>query len=124
MQSKQIYKCLECGNVVELLVVGGGELVCCGDPMVLEAPNTVDASKEKHVPVIERTAGGVKIKVGSVPHPMEEKHFIMWIEITSGGVSERVFLRPGDSPEAEFKCATDDVRARIYCNLHGLWQSG
>lgn len=124
METAQVYKCLECGNVVELLAVGGGELVCCGKPMELQAPNTVDASKEKHVPVIERTEGGVKVKVGSVPHPMEEKHFIMWIEVTSGGVSQRIFLGPGDAPEAEFKCSPDGVRARIYCNIHGLWQSG
>jgi superoxide reductase len=84
--------------------------------------NTVDAAKEKHVPVIEKVDGGVKVKVGDVAHPMEEKHYIEWIEIIAGDKAERQFLNPGDAPEAEFKVASENVTAREYCNLHGLWK--
>jgi superoxide reductase len=76
----QIYKCEICGNIVEVLHTGKGQLVCCGQPMKLQVENTVDASKEKHVPVVEKIEEGIKVKVGSVPHPMEEKHYIEWIE--------------------------------------------
>jgi superoxide reductase len=118
----QIYKCDVCGNIVEVLHEGDGELVCCGQPMVLREENTVDAAKEKHVPVVEKTAGGVKVKVGSIAHPMEEKHYIEWIEIIADGKAYRQFLKPGDSPEATFDIEAGDVTAREYCNLHGLWK--
>src|SRR5208337_3365027 len=98
----QIYKCEICGNIVEVLHEGEGELVCCGQPMQLLVENTVDAAKEKHVPVIEKTASGVKVKVGSVAHPMEEKHYIEWIEIIADGKAYRQFLKPGNTPEAVF----------------------
>ena len=117
----QIYKCEVCGNIVEMLHTGAGELVCCGQPMKLYAENTVDAAKEKHVPVIEKTANGVKVKVGTVPHPMEEKHYIEWIEIIADGQAHRRFLNPGDAPEATFCSQADSITAREYCNLHGLW---
>ena len=119
----QIYKCKVCGNIVEVLHEGAGELVCCGQPMTLREENTVDAAKEKHVPVVEKTAGGVKVKVGSVAHPMEEKHYIEWIEIISDGKAYRQFLKPGDAPEATFDIEAGDVTAREYCNLHGLWKA-
>jgi len=119
----EVYKCGVCGNIVEVLYVGGGELVCCGKPMILQKENTVDASKEKHVPVIEKTADGVKVKVGSIPHPMEEKHYIEWIEVIIDGKSCRQFLKPGDVPEAVFKMQNDNIIAREYCNIHGLWKS-
>lgn len=118
-----IYKCEVCGNIVEVLHAGAGELVCCGKPMVLQKENTVDAAKEKHVPVIEKIEGGVKVKVGSVAHPMDEKHFIEWIEIIADGKSYIQFLNPGDTPEATFKVGTADVKARAYCNLHGHWKA-
>ena len=118
----QIYKCEVCGNIVEVLHKGAGELVCCGQLMVLRKENTVDAAKEKHVPVVERTEGGVSVKVGSVVHPMEEKHYIEWIEIIADGKAYRQFLKPGDSPEAMFDIEAGDVTAREYCNLHGLWK--
>jgi superoxide reductase len=118
----QIYKCDVCGNIVEVLHEGDGELVCCGQPMVLREENTVDAAKEKHVPVVEKTAGSVKVKVGSVAHPREEKHYIEWIEIIADGKAYRQFLKPGDSPEATFDIEAGDVTAREYCNLHGLWK--
>lgn len=121
---KQIYKCSECGNIIEVLYAGGGELVCCGKPMVQQVENTVDASKEKHVPVIEKTAKGYLVKIGSIPHPMEEKHYIMWIELIADGGACRKSLKPGDKPEAEFETtSTAKVEAREYCNLHGLWKA-
>lgn len=119
----QVYKCELCGNIVEVLHGGGGELVCCGQPMVLMTENTVDAAKEKHVPVLEKGSGKVTVKVGSVAHPMEEKHYIEWIEIVADGNVYRKFLKPGDKPEATFSVDARDVIARAYCNLHGLWKS-
>lgn len=118
----QIYKCEACGNIVEVLHGGEGELVCCGEPMKLFVENTVDAAKEKHVPVVEKVAQGMKVKVGSVPHPMEEKHYIEWVEIIVDGKAYREFLRPGDTPEAVFDVPAEGVTAREYCNLHGLWK--
>ena len=119
----EVYKCEACGNVVEVLTGGAGELVCCGAPMVLMTENTVDAAQEKHVPVIEKVAGGVKVKVGEVPHPMEEKHFIEWIEIIADGNAYRQFLSPGEAPEATFNVEAGQVTARAYCNLHGNWKA-
>jgi len=117
----EVYKCEVCGNIVEVLHGGDGELVCCGQPMKLQTENTVDAAKEKHVPVIEKVSGGVTVKVGSVAHPMEEKHSIEWIEIIADGKAYRQFLNPGDKPEATFQIKAEKIRAREYCNLHGLW---
>jgi superoxide reductase len=119
----EIYKCELCGNIVEVLHAGKGELVCCGQPMKLYKENTVDAAKEKHVPVVEKAAGGYKVKVGSVAHPMEEKHYIEWIEVIADGVAYRYFLKPGAAPEASFKVDATKVTAREYCNLHGLWKA-
>ena len=118
----EVYKCEACGNIVEVLHGGAGELVCCGEPMVRLVENTVDAAKEKHVPVVEKTADGVKVKVGDVAHPMEEKHYIEWIEIIVDGKAHRQFLNPGEAPEATFQIDADKVVAREYCNLHGLWK--
>lgn len=118
----QVYKCEKCGNIVEVLHGGEGELVCCGEPMKLFVENTVDATKEKHVPVMEKVAEGVKVKVGSVPHPMEEKHYIEWVEMIVDGKAYREFLKPGDVPEAVFDVKAEKVTAREYCNLHGLWK--
>ena len=117
----EIYKCEICGNIVELLHDGVGELVCCGQPMKLYEENTVDAAKEKHVPVVEKVESGFTVKLGSVPHPMEEKHYIEWIEIMADGKAERQFLKPGDAPEAMFDIDAVQVKAREYCNIHGLW---
>jgi len=119
----EVYKCELCGNIVEILFGADGQLVCCEQPMTLMTENTVDAAKEKHVPVIEKTGGGVKVKVGDVAHPMEEKHFIQWIEIIADGRIYRQFLNPGDAPEAEFKVSADNIVAREYCNLHGHWKA-
>jgi len=122
-ERNQIYRCNICGNIIQVLHEGAGELVCCGQPMELLKENTVDASLEKHVPVIEKTKNGIKVKIGSVPHPMEEKHYIEWIQLIVGNMTYRQYLRPGDAPEAEF-CVQQagEVIAREYCNLHGLWK--
>lgn len=118
-----VFKCNVCGLMVEGVHAGGGiDLIHCGQPMVQQRENTVDASKEKHVPVAERAAS-LKVKVGAVPHPMEEKHHIEWIEVLADGRSYRKFLKPGDKPEAEFALAADAAVVRAYCNLHGLWKS-
>ena len=118
----QVYKCEHCGNMVEVLHGGGGELVCCGQPMALLTENTVDAAREKHVPVVEKTDAGVKVMVGSVAHPMEENHYIEWIELLADGKAYRQFLEPGGAPEATFDIEADQVFAREFCNLHGLWR--
>jgi len=118
----EIYRCNICGNIVELLHPGAGELVCCEEPMELLKEKTEDAGNEKHVPVIEKTKKGIKVKVGSIPHPMEEKHYIEWIEIIADGISYRKFLKQGEKPEAEFGIRAEKIEAREYCNVHGLWR--
>jgi superoxide reductase len=123
MKRLDVYKCEICGNIVEVMHVGGGELVCCGQPMKQMKENSVDAAKEKHVPVIEKTDTGFKVKVGSIPHPMEQKHFIQWIEVIAGERVCRYFLKPGEPAEAFFPIPAEGVIAREYCNLHGLWKS-
>ena len=121
-QRMQVYKCEVCGNIVEVLHEGAGKLVCCNQPMKLFAENSVDAVQEKHVPVIEKTADGIKVSVGSVAHPMEAKHYIEWIELIADGKIYRHYLKPGDAPEATFPVTAEKVFAREYCNLHGLWK--
>jgi len=118
----QIYKCNVCGNIVEMLHEGAGELVCCGEPMELLDEKTADATTEKHVPVIEKIDGGYKVTVGSVPHPMEDKHYIEWIELLADGKAYRQFLEPGMQPEATFHVEASSVSAREHCNVHGLWK--
>lgn len=119
----QVYKCEVCGNIVEVLHEGMGELVCCNQPMKLMSENSVDAAQEKHVPIIEKTVNGIIINVGSVPHPMLEEHHIEWIELIADGAVCRQFLKPGEKPEAIFKIDAQNITAREYCNLHGLWKS-
>ena len=120
----EVYKCEVCGNIVEMLHGGRGALICCGKQMVLQTENTVDAAHEKHVPVIVNDNGATKVKLGSVPHPMTDEHYIEWIQmIDSEGVhTPRHYLKPGDDPETVFKVtARKGWKARAYCNLHGLW---
>ena len=119
----EIYKCDICGNIVEMVHGGAGALICCGEQMKQMIENTVDAAREKHVPVFEKVADGRIVKVGSVPHPMEEKHYIEWIEIVADGKTCRQFLKPGDAPERAFGFPDGEVTARAYCNLHGLWSA-
>jgi superoxide reductase len=118
----QIYKCELCGNIVEVLHGGAGELVCCGEPMKLYEENVADAAVEKHVPVSEPAEHGLKVKVGSVAHPMEEAHYIEWIEVVADGKAYREFLKPGGAPEAAFCLEAENVTLREYCNVHGLWK--
>ena len=101
---------------------GGGKLLCCGEVMKLLNENSTDAAQEKHVPVIEKIAGGVKVTVGSIPHPMLDEHYIEWIEIIADGKTYRQYLNPGEAPEAVFYVEADNITAREYCNLHGLWR--
>ncbi len=121
---RQIYKCNICGNIIEVLHEGVGELVCCGVPMELMDEKTEDSSTEKHVPYIEKTEKGILVKVGqNQDHPMEDKHYIEWIQVIADGASYRKFLKPGVKPQAEFEIKADNLWAREYCNIHGLWKS-
>jgi superoxide reductase len=121
---REIYKCNVCGNIVEVLNAGIGELVCCGQPMELQKEKTEEAATEKHVPYVEKTNNGVLVKVGqNQDHPMVDEHYIQWIQIIADGASYRKFLKPGDKPQAEFEIKADKIEAREYCNIHGLWKS-
>lgn len=121
-KKNEIYKCPTCGNIVTVMHVGAGELVCCGKAMELMSENTVDAAKEKHVPVVTKTADGYKVVVGSTAHPMEEKHWVEWIELIADGKVYRQDLNPGEAPEASFQVKADKVVVRELCNLHGVWK--
>ena len=124
-KQNQIYKCEVCGNIVEVLHEGTGELVCCGQPMKLLEEKIKEEGNEKHKPIIEANEEGVTIKVGSVPHPMEEEHYIEWIEISTDKGESKKFLKPGEPPEIKFpiKVPIEKISARAYCNVHGLWSS-
>ncbi len=119
----EIYKCEICGNIVEVVHESGGKLVCCGQPMKLLEEKTQDEGQEKHVPIVEKTESGIKVKVGSIEHPMTEEHYIEWIEIRKGNKLPKKFLKPGEKPEAKFCIKEEDIEARAYCNIHGLWKS-
>ncbi|RLF22552.1 MAG: desulfoferrodoxin [Thermoprotei archaeon] len=120
---KRIYKCNVCGNIVEVVHEGKGQLVCCGQSMQLLEEKTAEPGKEKHAPVLEVSGDTVVVKVGSVQHPMEEGHYIEWIEVSTDGEAYRKYLKPGDKPEASFKLKAEKLTARAYCNMHGLWRS-
>lgn len=122
-EKRQVYHCPICGNIVEILNSGAGTLVCCGKPMKHLEGNTTDAANEKHVPVIEKIENGYKVTVGSVEHPMLEEHYIQWIELITPTEVLRVELQPGQKPVAIFKTDAEEVSAREYCNLHGLWKA-
>ena len=119
----QIYKCEICGNITEVLHTGAGQLICCGQEMSLMEEKTADQGMEKHVPVIEKNGNKITIKVGDVPHPMEDNHYIEWIEIIADGQVYRKNLKPGMEPTAEFEITAEKIEARGYCNVHGLWKS-
>lgn len=118
-----VFKCSLCGNIVELLHAGEGELVCCGEPMQLMEEKSADSTTEKHVPVIEPIQGGFKVTIGSTLHPMKEEHYIEWIELITESETLITFLKPGDEPVAIFKTDEKVLCAREYCNLHGLWKN-
>ena len=117
----EVYKCEVCGNITKVVHNSGGLLVCCGKPMILQQEKTADQGKEKHVPIVEKSEKGIMVRVGSIPHPMEEKHYLEWVEVRDG---ENVYIRgfkPGEKPETEFFSVDTNVKARAYCNVHGLW---
>ncbi|HPG30261.1 MAG TPA: desulfoferrodoxin [bacterium] len=119
----EVYKCELCGNVVQVTTAGEGSLVCCGKPMTLQKENTVEASKEKHIPVVEKNESGIFVKVGSVAHPMEAKHYIEWIQVIYGSRTNTKYFNPGDAPEAQFRITAKEYTVRAYCNIHGLWKN-
>lgn len=119
----QIYKCNVCGNIVELMHIGAGELVCCGVAMELQMERSEDEKYEKHKPVVEKVEGGIVVNVGSIPHPMESEHYIEWIEVLTEHRSYRKRLGPGEAPEAEFLFEAEHFEVRAYCNLHGMWKA-
>lgn len=126
VELNKIYKCEVCGNVVSVLIATDAPIICCGQEMVKLEEKTADEGKEKHVPVIEQTDKGVLVKVGEIPHPMEAEHFINLIQLLKGDdvvIGKR--LKPGDEPKAEFCClaSTEGLKARILCNVHGLWKN-
>lgn len=120
-KQKQIYKCEVCGNIVEVLHDGEGELVCCGQPMSFQMEKKEDEGSEKHVPIIEKSENGISVKVGSQAHPMGKEHYIEWIELVSDSKNCKKFLKPGDQPKATFKNESENNKVRIFCNVHGLW---
>jgi superoxide reductase len=119
----QIYKCNICGNIVELMHIGAGELVCCGVAMELQMERSEEEKYEKHKPVVEKVEGGIVVNVGSIPHPMESEHYIEWIEVLTEHRSYRKRLGPGGTPEAEFLFEAEHFEVRAYCNLHGMWKA-
>jgi len=123
MELNNIYRCSECGNIVMVSSAGRGKLVCCNKEMILLTENSIEASKEKHIPILEKIDKGIKIKVGSIEHPMEDKHYIEWIEIITSDKIYRKYLKPGEKPEAEFCIRANKFTIREYCSLHGLWKN-
>ena len=121
-EQKQIYKCNICGNIVEILHTGVGQLACCNQPMELQQAKVEDEGQEKHLPVVEKTETGISVKVGEISHPMEDEHYIEWIDVIVDDKVYRKFLSPADPPEAEFEIQNENVEARAYCNVHGLWK--
>lgn len=122
---RELYHCTLCGNLIEVVNPGAPSLVCCGKPMDKLVAGSQDASLEKHVPVIERIGEGILVKVGSAPHPMEEKHFIRFIEVLTKDQVLRAELTPHQAPEASFLLKADEViEVREYCTVHGLWNAG
>ncbi len=123
MKEKAIfYRCELCGNIVGLIKDGGGELVCCGKPMVKLVPNTTDAASEKHVPVYEKKGDILSVQVGSVEHPMTDEHYIEWIAVETPELMQRHVLEPGEQPKVDFHVESDEIEVFAYCNLHGLWR--
>ena len=122
MKERAFYRCAICGNIVGIIKDGGGELICCGQPMGQLIPNTVDAAAEKHVPVAKKPGEGLTVEVGGIPHPMTEEHHIEWICVEEPGRTQRAMLAPGDAPKAEYNLHGDQYEVFAYCNLHGLWK--
>lgn len=122
MAEIEFYRCDTCGNFVALIKKGGGQMVCCGKPMTKLTANTTDAAQEKHVPVVVKEGGKLKVAVGATLHPMLPEHHIEWIALVSGEKVQFKFLKPGEEPKAEFE-AVESGSVYEYCNLHGLWKA-
>ena len=122
MEEALFYRCDRCGNIVALIKRGGGTLVCCGQTLTELVANSTEAAKEKHIPVVTKEAGKIKVSVGSVEHPMTEAHFIEWIALVSGNNIQIVRLTAGMKPTAEF-AEFENGTVYAYCNIHGLWKA-
>ena len=122
-EMRQVYKCEVCGNMIEVIHNSAGTLVCCGQNMTLVTENSQEAAVEKHIPVVEKIENGILVKVGSVPHPMLDKHYIEWIEVQTQNKVYRKYLKPGEKPEAQFMIKEEIIVVREYCNVHGLWKT-
>ena len=122
MERNNILKCNLCGNIIEVIEAHSDNLVCCGQDMNILQENIIEASTEKHIPAVEKTNGGILVKIGSIAHPMEEKHYIQWVEVISKNKSYKKFFSPNNKPEAFFPIEDDKLIVRAYCNLHGLWK--
>lgn len=122
---QKFYICRHCGNIIAFVKESGVPVICCGEPMQLIIPNTVDASAEKHVPVIKTEGNKITIEIGSAPHPMTPEHYIEWISLQTKQGNQRKTLKPGDEPKADFMITDDDniEAAYAYCNIHGLWKN-
>jgi len=120
-----IYRCNTCGHMTEIINEGTGELVCCDQKMELLEERQLDVGAEKHIPIIEKDGNNIVVKLGEVPHPMLEEHYICFIELFVGDKIYRKFLKASDDPKAVFEVCADmnDLKARAYCNIHGLWPS-
>lgn len=120
----KIYKCNQCGNIISMISASGIPVMCCGKKMEEMVPNTVDASAEKHVPIVEVSATEVKVFVGEAEHPMVDEHYIEWISLETESGSQCKKLNPGEAPSAVFKLNGEKaVAVYAYCNLHGLWKT-
>lgn len=122
VEKYQVYKCDICGNTISVLFAGGGELVCCGQPMKVQEERTADQGKEKHVPFVQKSGEQLTVKVGETAHPMTDDHYIMWVDSISDDVETRNYFKPGDTPEKKFHYKQDLKKIRAYCNIHGLWK--
>jgi superoxide reductase len=121
-KKSEIYKCSVCGNIIEILHEGAGTLTCCEKEMIKMEEKTSEEGNEKHKPILEKNDEGVAVKVSSIPHPMEDSHFIEWVEITTNKGTSKKFLKPGEKPEEKFPVGEEVIKVRSYCNLHGLWK--
>ena len=124
MKKLRFFRCQHCGNIIVKIVDSKVPVMCCGEIMKELTPNTTDAAQEKHVPVVEKQGNGYLVKVGAVPHPMTEEHYIEWIEIITENATYKKFLKPGDKPEAYFDNIKENkFTVKEYCNLHGLYKA-
>ena len=123
MLERKFFQCRHCGNLVGMIKDAGVQIICCGEPMARLIPNTVEASKEKHLPVVTVSGDSVNIKIGSEPHPMVNEHYIVWVYLLTENGGERYGFKPGDTPEITLKTSSKPISVYAYCNIHGLWET-